>query len=95
LTERKTCNPTCQFFKCAKNANTNNRDSIWCSWTEETCDVGNCAYAMCVKRRLLPGGICGEAVKRKTVDKEPEETIGPTVKLRGRSLRKIGDKEIF
>jgi len=50
---------------------------------------------MCVKRRLLPRGICGETIKRKTIEKPPEEVIGTTVKLRGRTLRKIGDKEIF
>jgi hypothetical protein len=50
---------------------------------------------MCVKRKLLLGGICGETVKRKTTEKEPEEVIGPTVKLRGKTLRRIGEKEIF
>ncbi len=68
---------------------------MWCRWTEEICNVANCTYAMCVKRRLLPGGICGETVKRKTVEKKPEEVIGPTIKLRGKAFRKIGDKEIF
>jgi len=48
-----------------------------------------------VKRRLLPGGICGETVKRKTVEKEPEEALGPAVKLKGKALRKVGEKEIF
>jgi hypothetical protein len=50
---------------------------------------------MCVKRRLLPKGTCGETIKRKTVEKPPEEVIGPTVKLKGRALRKVGEKEIF
>jgi hypothetical protein len=59
------------------------------------CNVANCAYAMCIKRRLLPGGICGETVKRKTTEKGPEEVVGPTIKLRGKALRKIRDKEIF
>lgn len=59
------------------------------------CDVANCTYALCTKRRLLPRGICGETVKRKTVDKAPEEVIGTTVKLRGKALRKIGEKELF
>jgi len=49
---------------------------------------------MCVKRRLLPNGICGETVKRKTTEKEPEE-IGPPVKLRGKIVKKIGEEEIF
>jgi hypothetical protein len=48
-----------------------------------------------MKRRLLPRGICGETIKRKTVEREPEEVIGPTIKLRGRALRKIKEKEIF
>jgi hypothetical protein len=68
---------------------------VWCRLTDERCDVAICVYAMCVKRRLLPGGICGETVKRKTVEKPPEEVVGPAIKLRGRALRKIGDKEIF
>jgi len=50
---------------------------------------------MCIKRRLLPRGICGEAVKRRTAEKPPEEAVGPAIKLRGRALRKIGEKEIF
>jgi hypothetical protein len=48
-----------------------------------------------VKRRLLPGGICGKTVKRKTIEIEPEEALVPTVKLRGKVLRKVGEKEIF
>lgn len=50
---------------------------------------------MCVKRQLLPEGICGETVKRKTTEKKPEEVVGPTIKLRGKTLRRIGEKEIF
>jgi len=48
-----------------------------------------------VKRRLLPRGVCGETVKRKTLEKEPEEALGPPVRLRGKVLRKVGEKEIF
>ncbi len=71
------------------------RDDVWCRWTDDTCDVRSCTYAMCVKRRLLPGGICGETVKRKTAEKPVEEVVGASIKLRGRALRKIGEKEIF
>ncbi|MFQ6081109.1 MAG: hypothetical protein ACE5OW_05530 [Candidatus Bathyarchaeia archaeon] len=67
----------------------------WCRWTEEECEVSNCSYAMCAKRRLLPNGVCGETVKRKTTEKGPEETLGPVVKLRGKAFRKIGEREIF
>ena len=95
LSHAKRCSPTCKFFRCAKNAAVYHGNKVWCRLTDEPCDVAHCAYAMCIKRRLLPGGICGETVKRKTVEKEPEEVIGPTIKLRGKSLRRIGEKEIF
>ena len=95
LAQVKACSPTCQSFKCAKEAAVYRQDAVWCRWTEETCDIADCTYAMCMKRRLLPKGVCGETIKRKTVEKPPDEVIGPPIKLRGRALRKIGEKEIF
>lgn len=59
------------------------------------CTVANCMYALCFKRRLLPGGICGETVKRKTVDRTPEEVESESIRLRGKALRKIGERELF
>jgi hypothetical protein len=59
------------------------------------CNVPDCTYAMCVKRRLLPRGICGETIKRKTVEKPLEEILDTPVKLHGKALRKLGEKEIF
>ena len=91
----KRCSPKCKLFRCAKNAAIFRGDVVWCRWTDEECNVANCSYAICTKRRLLAGGICGETVKRKTVEKSPEEAVGPAIKLRGRALRKIGEKEIF
>lgn len=95
LAQVKTCSPTCESFKCAKAAAVNRQDGVWCGWTDEICDVTDCTYALCVKRRLLPRGICGESIKRKTVEKPPEEVVGPAVRLKGRVFRKIGEKEIF
>lgn len=94
-TTAKVCSPTCQSFKCAKNAIVNRGDGVWCRWTDEMCDVADCTYAMCLKRRLLPKGTCGETIKRKTVEKEPEEIASQTVKLKGRAFRKLGEKEVF
>jgi hypothetical protein len=49
-----------------------------------------------MKRRLLPGGICGETVKRKTVEKDIEDDfLGESVKLKGKALRKLGDKNFY
>jgi len=44
---------------------------------------------------MLPRGICGETVKRQTVDRNPEEILDEPIRLRGKTLRKIGDKELF
>lgn len=45
----------------------------------------------------MPGGICGESVKRKTIERslDDEEEMIPAVKLKGKALRKLGDKEIY
>jgi len=43
----------------------------------------------------MPRGVCGETIKRKTVEKQTDEVLGPTIKLRGRAMRKIGEREIF
>jgi hypothetical protein len=85
----------CPAFKCAQNSAVYRGGAVWCRWTEEMCNVANCTYALCVKRRLLPRGICGETVKRKTVDKAPEEDVVQSIKLRGKTLRKIGERELF
>jgi hypothetical protein len=70
-------------------------NNVWCRWTEEACEVPNCSYATCTKRRLLPRGVCGETVKRKTIEIEPEKSLIPSVRLKGKALRKLGEKEVF
>ena len=95
LAQAKPCSATCPSFKCVKNAAFYRRDSVWCKEAEENCNIAGCTYAVCVKRRLLPRAICGETVKRITVDREPEEIIDEPVRLKGKALRKLGDKEIF
>jgi len=95
LSEAKKCYPQCEVFRCAKKALGYRGNTAWCKWTEEECNVSNCSYATCIKRRLLPEGICGETLKRKTVEIEPEEAVGPPVKLKGKALRRVGEKEIF
>jgi len=51
---------------------------------------------MCLKRRLLPRGVCGETVKRQTVEKDLDEDLAfEPIKLKGKALRKLGDKEIY
>lgn len=89
------CSAHCDLFRCGKNAIMYQGNGVWCRWTEDNCDIGTCSFATCVKRRLLPGGICGESVKRKTIETDPEKSIIPSVRLKGKALRKLGEKEIF
>jgi len=53
---------------------------------------------MCNKRRLLSQGICGETVKRQTVERPPDDIFEDDVKLKnvplkGRALRKLSRNE--
>jgi len=48
-----------------------------------------------MKRRLLPEAICGETIKRKTVDKDVDDFFDDSVKLKGKALRKLGDQEFY
>jgi hypothetical protein len=52
---------------------------------------------MCFKRRLLPGGVCGETVKRKTAEKdlEPDDYQDNSIRLKGKALRKLGDQDYY
>jgi len=70
-------------------------NQVWCRWIDEECNVASCSYAACGRRQLLPGGVCGESVKRRTVEMRPEEDLIPAVKLKGKALRKLGDNEIY
>ena len=96
MAQTKACSPTCPSFKCVNKSAVYRRDSVWCRETEELCNVANCTYALCVKRRMLPRGICGETVKRQTVDRNPDEIMDEEpIKLRGKTFRKIGDRELY
>lgn len=95
MAQSKPCSATCPSFKCVKNAAFYRRDSVWCSEAEENCNVASCLYAVCLKRRLLPRGICGETVKRVTVDRDVEEMPGEAVRIRGKAFRKIGEKDLY
>lgn len=50
---------------------------------------------MCMKRRLMPEAICGETIKRKTVEKDIDDFFDDSVRLKGKALRKLGDQEFY
>lgn len=95
LAQVKPCSPACPSFKCVKNATFYRRDSVWCREAEENCSVAGCTYAVCMKRRMLPNGICGETVKRITTDIDPEDIEVNTVRLKGKAFRKLGERDLY
>ena len=96
MAQSKACSPMCNSFKCGKNSALFRRDSVWCRDTDETCNVAKCTYSMCMKRRLLPRGICGETVKRQTVEKDlDDDFLDDSIKFKGKALRKLGDKDFY
>lgn len=96
MAEVKTCFPQCRDFKCTKKALRQRGRIAWCLWTEEPCDPKSCNYAMCFKRQLLDDGVCGFSVKRRTQeDTRPEDIFRDEIKVRGKLMRKTGEKKIF
>ena len=98
MAQSKACSPSCSSFKCGKNAAWFRRDGVWCKDGDEYCSVAKCTYAMCFKRRMLPEGICGETVKRKTVEREPDEVFPEdpkpaNVHIKGKALKKLSRRE--
>jgi len=92
----KYCFPKCRDFKCTKRALRMQGRTAWCTWTNEPCDPRNCNYAMCYKRQLLDDGVCGFSIKRRTrEDIRPEDIFRDEIKVRGKLMRKIGEKRIF
>lgn len=70
--------------------------NAWCDWTSEPCDVKSCNFAMCYKRQLLDNGVCGMSIKRRTQeDIEPEEFIPQEIRVKGKIVRKLGEKNVF
>jgi len=51
---------------------------------------------MCYKRQLLDNGVCGLTIKRRTQEESrPEEILRDEIKVRGKLMRKTGEKRIF
>ena len=49
---------------------------------------------MCMRRRFLPGGVCGETIKRKTVEKDvDDELLDDAIRIKGKALRNLETKK--
>lgn len=96
LDQAKRCSPRCDDFACAKRALRTDRGSNWCTWINEPCNPVTCTYALCMKKRLLPNGVCSISIRRKTTEKEqPDDILRNEIKVKSKVLRKTGEKSVF
>ncbi|MGQ9513758.1 MAG: hypothetical protein ACUVTL_01700, partial [Thermoproteota archaeon] len=65
-TEPRKCVPECSFFVCKQRALIRRGSESYCRWVDDLCNVKSCAYASCMRHVLLPDGLCGRSIKRKT-----------------------------
>lgn len=92
----KLCFPNCRDFKCTKRSIRIRGKEAWCEWTSEPCNPKNCNYATCYRRQLLEDGVCGKTIKRRTRENSrPEDILGDEIRVRGKLLRKTGERTIF
>jgi hypothetical protein len=96
LAAGKLCFPNCRDFMCTKRSLRLKGSEAWCEWTSEPCNTKNCNYATCFRRQLLDNGVCGKTIKRKTRENyRPEDILDDEIRVRGKLLRKTGERTIF
>ncbi|MFQ5940990.1 MAG: hypothetical protein ACE5KA_04750 [Nitrososphaerales archaeon] len=61
---------------------------------EQTCLGPSCAYASCIRNKLLPENKCGLIVKRITRDVIRPEDFKVDVKLKGRAARNVDEDDL-
>lgn len=100
------CNYLCPYFRCNKKAlsiqvkyvkGTPQKLGL-CRWVGDTCITGDCQYAYCEKRALLPGNKCAFAVSKKVeeeeaIEREFKKVEEEEAKLREMISKKLGRKE--
>lgn len=88
------CWPNCVLFKCAKNVLQQKGNVLWCDWLEQPCLGPVCAYASCIRNKLLPENKCGLVIKRITQDIIRPEDFKVDVKLKGKAAGKFDMDDI-
>ncbi|MCW4038776.1 MAG: hypothetical protein NWF13_08595 [Candidatus Bathyarchaeota archaeon] len=90
------CSPECDAFRCGQRALTFQGRRAYCRWADDVCTGGTCNYALCVKSKLLPKGVCGQTIRRKTSDAfDPEAMEEPQIRLKGKILRRFRPDDIL
>ncbi|WP_236751308.1 hypothetical protein [Acidianus sp. HS-5] len=100
------CNYLCPYFRCNKRAlmiQTKYAKGSpykvgFCRWVGDTCITGECQYAYCEKRALLPGNKCAFAVNKKNdgndMEKELKQSDEYEDKVKDIISKKLGKKDL-
>lgn len=96
------CNYLCPYFRCNKKAlmvttkymKGNPYKVGLCRWAGDTCITGDCQYAYCEKRALLPGNRCGFAKKSEQTDHDLEKELEKAGDELDHQVKKILSKRL-
>ena len=70
----------------------------FCRWVGDTCITGECQYAYCEKRALLPGNKCAFAVNKRNdgddMEKELKQSDEYEDKVKDIISKKLGKKDL-
>lgn len=94
--EVKKCFPKCEFFRCGQRALQLKFGKQYCKLVDDVCEGYKCRYAICIRNRLLPDGICSLTIKReqKQVEIPLEDDALKKIRVKGKLQKRLG-KEIF
>ncbi len=99
------CNYLCPYFRCNKKAlmitmkymKGNPYKVGFCRWAGDVCITGDCQYAYCEKRALLPGNKCAFAMRRSNgedIEKELEKREDFEDSVKRILSKKLGRKDV-
>lgn len=88
------CWPRCTWFKCEKKVLKQMGKVLWCEWLEQPCIGASCAYASCIRNKLLSNNRCGLVIKRTTKDEIRPDDFKVNIKLKGRLANMLDDDEV-
>lgn len=92
----KYCYTSCKSFRCGQHAINIQGPNSYCKWTGDKCIGSMCNYALCIDRKMLPNGVCGFSIRRKTEEKvlsKSEED--DKIKIKVRALKKLRTDDLF
>jgi hypothetical protein len=89
------CWPKCVWFKCAKNVLRPKGNVLWCDWLEQECLGPSCAYASCIRNKLLAENKCGLVIKRITRDTIRPDDFKLDIKLKGKTAQKLDEDDLI